>query len=140
MGIGLDEIGRLGASAQRQIMQQIQTRGTKPQNPSKMRNIVDYRGAIRFDSRKEARRYDELLTMLRAGEIDDLRLQHQITVQEAYTTPDGERIRAIRYVADFSYILDGRRVYEDAKGRQTDTYRLKKKLVRERTGIEIREV
>ena len=34
------------------------------------------RGTIRFDSQKEARRYDELMVMLRAGIISDLRLQH----------------------------------------------------------------
>ena len=56
-----------------------------------------------FDSKKEARRYDELMAMLRAGQIRDLKLQPQFTIQEAYTTPEGQRVRAIRYQADFSY-------------------------------------
>lgn len=54
------------------------------------------RGTIRFDSQKEARRYDELMVMLRGGIITDLRLQPQFTLQESYLTERGERIRAIR--------------------------------------------
>ena len=41
------------------------------------------RGTIRFDSQKEARRYDELMVMLRGGIITDLRLQPQFTLQES---------------------------------------------------------
>ena len=39
----------------------------------------DTRGELRFDSQKEARRYDELMVMLRGGIISDLRLQPQFT-------------------------------------------------------------
>ena len=46
----------------------------------------DTRGELRFDSQKEARRYDELMVMLRAGIISDLRLQPQFTLQESYVT------------------------------------------------------
>lgn len=56
---------------------------------------------IRFDSKKEAGRFRELQAMLQAGLIRELRLQQDFTLQEAYTTPDGRRIRAIRYCADF---------------------------------------
>lgn len=38
----------------------------------------DTRGELRFASQKEARRYDELMVMLRAGIISDLRLQPPI--------------------------------------------------------------
>lgn len=58
---------------------------------------------IRFDSKKEARRYEVLLLRLKAGEIRDLRLQRDFTLQEAYTTTEGKRVRAIRYRADFCY-------------------------------------
>ena len=70
---------------------------------SKYHAVKDSRGALKFDSRKEARRYDELMLMLRAGEIRDLKLQKQFTLQEAYVTPEGVRVRAIRYVCDFAY-------------------------------------
>lgn len=42
---------------------------------------------IRFDSKKEARRYLQLTDAVREGLISDLRLQQDFTLQEAYTTP-----------------------------------------------------
>lgn len=110
---------------------------------------------IRFDSRKEARRYDELMAMLKAGEIQDLRLQRDFTLLEAYTGPQGCRIRAIRYRADFTYYRpaggntqeNGEKsswvlVVEDVKSRATRTkdYLMKKKLMKDRFGIDIVEV
>lgn len=106
----------------------------------------DYRGAIRFDSKKEARRYDELMRLLEAGEIEDLHLQQQFTLQESYVTPEGERVRAVRYVADFRYLrkLENgltETVVEDVKSQATRTqvYMVKKKLLKERYGITIQE-
>ena len=61
---------------------------------------------IRFDSKKEARRYLQLTDAVREGLISDLRLQQDFTLQEAYTTPEGQRIRAIRYKADFTYKIE----------------------------------
>lgn len=53
-------------------------------------------------------------------------------------------MQAIRYVADFSYFdCDlGKDVVEDVKSRATKTrvYEMKRKLLLERFGIEIREV
>ena len=119
---------------------------------------------IKFDSRAEARRYDELMLLLKAGKIRDLRLQPQYTLQEAYTTPEGERIRAVKYVADFSYekeVADiGRAkrddtglfwkdipttwalVVEDVKSKVTKTkvYAIKKKMLRDKYGITVQEV
>lgn len=126
----------------------------------KYRNTPDVRAAsegreIRFDSKKEAARFDELMLLQKAGKIRDLKLQPQFTLQEAYTTPEGVRVRAIRYQADFSYeeeyITDKesgevrcgwRTVVEDVKSKATRTrvYAMKKKLLRERVGIDIREV
>lgn len=131
---------------------------------NKYHNIPDSRqGAereIKFKSRKEARRYDELMLMLKSGQIQELKLQPQFTLQEAYTTPEGKRVRAIRYDADFSYyilqtellVVDGggstkseeewKYVVEDVKSKATKTrvYALKKKLLREKYGIDIVEV
>ena len=98
---------------------------------------------IRFDSQKEARRYDHLILRQQAGEIRDLRLQVDFTLQEAYTDQEGRRIRAIRYRADFTYKeRDGRLVVEDVKSRPTRTreYLIKRKLMKDRHGIEITEV
>ena len=111
-------------------------------NRKAVRVMADGR-VLSFDSQKEARRYDELIVMLQAGVICDLRLQHEFALQEPFTTPDGFRVRAIRYRADFTYkTADGRFVVEDVKSRATKTkeYELKRKLMRERHGILIKEV
>ena len=112
----------------------------------------DSRGNLRFDSKKEARRYDELMLMLKAGQIRNLRLQQQYTLQESYITETGERVRAIHYVADFAYerptapdkygTVFWLPVVEDVKSRATKTaqYEMKKKLLRERFNLTITEV
>lgn len=153
------------AQAQRKMAQQRQSKATPPSpapppwagGGEKYHNVRTQRtledgGKVDFDSKKEARRYDELMAMLRAGQIRDLKLQPQFTIQEAYTTPEGQRVRAIRYQADFSYEratepdcngeIHWLRVVEDVKSRATKTrvYEIKKKLLREKLGIEIREV
>ena len=110
-----------------------------------------------FDSQKEARRFDELMYRLRAGDIRELKLQPEFTIRESYTTPEGIKVRAIRYRADFSYEervhllrssgkdIDGeevwRKVIEDVKSEATKTrvYAIKKKLLIEQ-GISIREI
>ena len=91
---------------------------------------------------KEPRRYDELMVMLRAEIITDLRLQPQFTLQESYLTENGQRIRAIRYTADFSYRFGGKLVVEDVKSKPTRTkeYLRNKKMMRSKYGIDIQEV
>lgn len=116
---------------------------TEPEKRPKYNNQQDLRGKIHFDSRKEARRYDELLLMLRAGKISDLRLQPQFTLQESYKTETGERIRAVRYTADFSYKnAAGELAVEDVKSGPTRTkeYLRNKKMIRSKYGIDIQEV
>ena len=104
---------------------------------------------IRFDSRREARRFEELLALRLAGRIRDLRVHPQFTLLEAYTLPDGQRVRAVRYEADFSYyertagaVETWDLVVEDVKSPATKTriYEIKRKLMLEKRGITIREV
>ena len=102
-------------------------------------------GSVRvFDSQKEARRYDELMLLVKAGQVKDLRLQQTFTLQEGYVTGEGEVIRPIVYKADFVYEInfcgDWTKIVEDAKGVQTQEYKLKKKLMHDRFGITIQEV
>lgn len=150
MGLTGADLARLGPAAQKQVLDKLGMMG-KPKE-TKYHNEPDSRGNIHFDSKKEARRYDELLVLLRAGKIRNLRLQAQYTLQESYIAPDGERVRAIRYVADFAYerpTLPDKNgtvywlpVVEDVKSRATKTaqYEMKKKLLRERFNITITEV
>ena len=144
MGLTVSDIAALGPDAQKQIYDKMLRQNPAPEKKKKYNNVPDARGEIRFDSKKEARRYDELMLRLRAGRIEDLKLQPQFTLQEAYTTPEGKRVRAIRYVADFSYFdndLD-KDVVEDVKSRATKTrvYAIKKKLLREKFNIEVTEI
>lgn len=94
---------------------------------------------IRFPSMKEGQRYRELMLELKAGRIGNLKLQPEFTLQEAFTTPTGERIRAVKYIADFQYTRDGKTVVEDVKGFKTKEYLLKRKLMQGK-GFEIVEV
>lgn len=101
---------------------------------------------IIFDSRKEARRYDELYLLWKAGRIREFKLQPEFTISEAYTTPEGVKVRPIKYRADFSYEEQvgehWRKVVEDVKSEATKTrvYEIKKKLLMERLGIIIKEI
>lgn len=145
------------AQAVKKYMEQQARRGLVPsaaavQEPGKVnkyRNTPTTRatasGAVlRFDSMKEARRFDWLIERERRGEIRELRLQVDFTLQEAYTDTEGRRVRAIRYRADFTYYegAQGVNVVEDVKSRATRTreYAMKKKMLKDRFGLEITEV
>lgn len=109
----------------------------------KYRNRVTYVNGVRFDSQREAERYTVLLVRLNTGEISRLKLQPEFTITEAYMMPDGRKVKAQRYRADFSYVLpDGREVVEDVKteGTKTQVFINKQKLVYEKYGIEVQLV
>lgn len=129
-----------------------------PARVSKYGNRKTTVDGITFDSQKEARRYEYLKWAQDNGLIYQLRLQQDFTLQEAFTTADGKRQRAIRYKADFTYKLGPRQsryvvedywllqppgalVIEDVKSRATKTkeYNIKKKMMAEK-GFAIYEV
>lgn len=111
---------------------------------------------IEFDSKKEAKRYQELLLLQKAGEIYMLERQKVYELLPAQREPDtvgkrggvikGKLIeRAVEYVADFVYTdKNGKTVVEDVKGfREGGAYAvfvLKRKLMLYRYGIKIIEV
>lgn len=128
-------------------------RNDKAEPKRKYRNLPTERltesgECIKFDSKKEAARYDFLMLELAAGRIRDLRLQYQILLQPAYTDAvTGERIRAISYLADFRYERqdeagEWREVIEDTKGgkngkgTRTAEFNIKKKLLNDK-GIRV---
>ena len=83
---------------------------------------------IRFDSKREAQRYQELKMLTAAGEIHSLQLQPRFELQPSFKR-NGKTVRAIHYVADFQYVTqNGRHVVEDTKGMATAVFKLKKKL------------
>lgn len=96
-----------------------------------VKTVVD---GITFASKKEAKRYSELLILQRAKVISELELQPPFKV-----AVNGRHI--CTYKADFCYReKSGCYVVEDVKGVKTPVYSLKKKLVEAIYGIEIVEI
>lgn len=71
---------------------------------------------LRFDSKVEARRYQQLQIMERAGEISELSIKPLYILQPSFTDAFGKTHRAITYTADFAYMRNGQAVTEDVKG------------------------
>lgn len=111
---------------------------------------------IEFDSRKEARRWNELKLLERAKEIKDLQRQVKyVLIPAQYETieryskngnrlKDGTKLieREVAYIADFVYTDNrtGNTVVEDTKGVKTKDYIIKRKLMLYVHKIKIKEV
>lgn len=113
-----------------------------------------------FDSHKEARRWEKLLLLQRAGEIVELRRQVEyelIPAQYEYyprfskkgqRLKDGKKLieRKISYIADFVYTeaKSGKLKVEDVKGYKQggayDVFVIKRKLMNAIHGIKVEEV
>lgn len=104
---------------------------------SKYRNKRIYVNGEKFDSMKEYRRYQDLRLMECMGEISHLKRQIPFTLFRK-----SKYGREIKYIADFTYLQNGKYVVEDVKSLATKTplYRLKKRILAEHTGIIIKEV
>ena len=102
---------------------------------SKYRAVPTVVDNVRFASKKEARRYEELVMLSRANKISHLQLQPGFRLEVK-----GQLI--CTYVADFQYLDLGAMhvVTEDVKGVKTPVYRLKKKLLKALYDIDIVEV
>lgn len=83
-----------------------------------------------FDSQLESDRYDELKLLQNIGAIKELQLQPRFLLQKGFRDSNGKRHRPIHYKADFQYVdvRAGAVVVEDAKGKKTEAYSIKKKL------------
>lgn len=125
---------------QRQVEQKLGVQAAKNAvKTNKYHAVKETVGNLKFDSKKERQRFDELMVLLKAGQIRDLKLQHEFTLQGAFTDTDGNRTRAIKYIADFTYWQGNLFVIEDVKGMKTDVYRMKKKMMSEK-GLTITEI
>jgi hypothetical protein len=98
----------------------------------------------RFDSKKEARRYQELRYLEQKGVIENLALQVAFVLAPSVRFEDEPRAKpALKYVADFVYSEGGRRIVEDVKSGATAkaaAYRIKRHLMKAVHGIEVKEV
>lgn len=113
---------------------------------------VEVDGII-FDSKKEAKRYKELVLMQKAGEISELQRQVKYVLIPQQRKPDiiGPRGGVKRgvvlekecsYIADFVYFDNqlGRYIVEDTKGFRTADYVIKRKLMLHVHKIQIHEI
>lgn len=85
-------------------------------------------GETTYDSKKEAKRGQELEYLNKIGVIKNLERQVKFELQPAYTNNQGKKIRPITYIADFVYEKNGKKIVEDTKGFKTKEYLLKKKI------------
>lgn len=84
---------------------------------TKYNNVKTVLDGITFDSKKEAKRYQDLKLLQRAGEIEKFERQVEFILRPGFTDNEGKRIRPRAYVADFVlYLKDGTRIIEDVKG------------------------
>jgi hypothetical protein len=96
--------------------------------PSRERNIRCSLDGKNFSSRLEAKRYSELVLLERAGVIKNLAMQVPFIIFEKDKFGG-----AIRYIADFVYMREGKNIIEDVKAfnkatgkhRVTELFRLK---------------
>ena len=102
-------------------------------------HTVTWNGEV-FDSKKELTRYLELSLLQRAGKIRDL--QRQVRFELIPAQKEGGKLveRSASYVADFVYMMDGKKIVEDTKGFRTKDYILKRKMMLFFHGIRIHEV
>lgn len=112
------------------------------------------------DSKKEARRCNELTFLERAGQISNLRQQVKYILIPTQREPStevykrGERKgkpkegkvleKELSYYADFVYTKDGREIVEDVKGYKDGqayaVFKIKKKLMLYVYGVRVKEV
>lgn len=118
---------------------------------NKYRNQKNEVDGIVFDSKKEAKRFQELRLLEKAGAIQNLKTQVEFELIPAQRGPDtigkrggvkkGKLIeRKCSYRADFVYQENGKTVVEDTKGMRTKDYIIKRKLLLYVHGIRIKEV
>ena len=87
---------------------------------------------MKFDSKKEAKRYKELRLLLKSGEIGFLARQVQYELNEGGS-------HSLIYIADFQYTTkEGELIVEDVKGVLTREFKKKRMLMKKIHGIDIK--
>ena len=100
---------------------------------------------VKFDSKKEAKRYGYLQLLEVLGEIKDLELQPRFELIKGVKFSGDARAKpAVRYFADFAYtdVLTGERIVEDVKSpvtKEKPYYKMKRHMMLAIQGIEVKE-
>lgn len=126
--------GRLTQRMAKKGVQQDRAQNLAQPKQRKYRNKPTVVDNIRFDSKREAARWQELKLLERAGKITNLTRQVKFPL-------DVEGVHIANYWSDFCYDEDGEVVVEDVKSTATKTrvYLIKKNLMRALYRIAIRE-
>lgn len=101
---------------------------------------------IKFDSRREANRYTELMLLSKAGKVTGLTLQVPFVLAPSVKFAGARAAKpAIRYFADFVYsdVEQGKIIVEDVKSPATAklaAFQLKRHLMLSIHGIDVRVV
>lgn len=93
---------------------------------AKYNNIKTKVDGIEFDSKKESAKYQELKMLEKSGKIKNLERQKRFEI-----VPKTPGERAVFYVADFTYEIEGKKICMDVKSsitRKNSTYIIKRKL------------
>lgn len=106
---------------------------------SKYRNVPTLTGGLNFDSKREMKRYWELLQLWNAEKISGLERQVTYVLAPKVKIAGEKRARpALRYKADFRYIENGKTVVEDAKGYSDTAFRIRQHLMKSVHNIDVR--
>jgi len=91
----------------------------------------------KFDSKAEARYYQRLKVLQKAGEVESFEMQKKYTLLDKFKHPSTNKtVRSISYIPDFVVNYpDGRQEVVDVKGKETVDFRLKAKLFMARYGV-----
>jgi ribosomal protein S8 len=109
---------------------------------NKFGNKKTWVGDQQFDSKKEAKRYGDLVLLEKAGQIKNLECQVSFEFVIGGKVLKSKAKRRVKYIADFVYEEKGERVVEDVKSVATEAdrvYRIKRALMQHVNGIVIRE-
>ena len=124
---------------------------------NKYGNKKTYAYGIQFDSKHEAETFIKLKILQDKGLINHLEIQKKYVLIESQYAPSTEIYKRgehkgepkkgkllekeVSYYADFDYYTkEGEHVVADAKGCRTKDYIIKRKLMLERYGIQIKEI
>ena len=88
--------------------------------------IVD---GIKFDSKKEAQYYRDLVLRKRAHDILDFKIKPKQVLQEGFRI-QGKAIQAITYTPDFVVYRDRKTEFVDVKGVRTESFNIKWKMLK----------
>lgn len=100
------------------------------------KTVVD---GITFDSKREAKRWAELLLLERAGKIANLERQvRYLLAPSVHIAGEKRRRSALWFTADFVYVEGGATVVEDSKGFPDTAFRIRQHLMKSVRGIDVR--